>query len=84
MVLIRQVRHLSGTKLTEASANVFKDPDWNWKVWSDYFVGVKMSFPFFFLNCMTQAEHAGEALSCVRTHECDRACGMKTNGNLQA
>lgn len=32
MVLVRQVKHLSGTKLTEASANMFKYPDRNGKV----------------------------------------------------
>lgn len=83
MVLIRQVEHLSGTKLTEASANVFKDPDWNWKVLIKIFCGCRL-YLFLKLHDSSRASQVSSVCVCARTHECERSCGIKTNGNLQA
>lgn len=79
MVVIRQARHLSGAKLTEASANVLKYPDPNGKVLIKIFSWVSrcLSPP---PNCMTWAEHVSSA---VCAHECERLCTKRT-GNLQA
>lgn len=64
MVVIRQARHLSGAKLTEASANVLKYPDPNGKVLIKIFSWVSrcLSPP---PNCMTWAEHVSSL--CVHT-----------------
>lgn len=64
MVVIRQARHLSGAKLTEASANVLKYPDPNGKVLIKIFLWVSRCLPP--PNCMTWAEHISLAL-CVHT-----------------
>lgn len=65
MVVIRQARHLSGAKLTEASANVLKYPDPNGKVLIKIFLWVSRCLPSP-PNCMTWAEHVSLAL-CVHT-----------------
>ena len=45
-----------------------------------------MSLPFFFFPLfeLHDSSRAGWVSSvCVHTHECERSCGIKTNGNLQ-
>lgn len=81
MILIRQVIHLSGTKLTEASANVFKYPGWNWKVLIKIFCGCQDVFTFFPTAWLEQSK-SNEL--CMCTHKCEQPYGGKTNGKLQA
>lgn len=79
MVVIRQARHLSGAKLTEASANVLKYPDPNGKVLIKIFLWVSRCLP------PSQLHDLGRAcqLGSVCAHECERLCTKQT-GNLQA
>lgn len=53
------------------------------RFWLKYFVGVKTSLPFFKTAWLKQSK-SGKLCVCVRTHECEGSCGIKTNGNLQA
>lgn len=58
------MKHLSGTKLTEASANVFKYPDWNSKVLTKIFYGCQ---DVFFLTAWLKQSMSGKLCVCAHT-----------------
>lgn len=68
MVLIRQVKHLSGTKLTEASANVLNIPI-ETEIFQ-LFCGCQDVFTFFFFE-LHDSSRAGQLRSlcaCAHAH----------------